>query len=113
MPAEIAPDKLAELKSLGGDTLITKLLEKFLENSARLIADGQAACVTGDATKVDYCVHTLKGSAMSLGLNDMSDVLVNLNVRTKAKNLDGAEADFAKLAAQLEEVRAYKSAQFP
>jgi HPt (histidine-containing phosphotransfer) domain-containing protein len=113
MPAEIAPEKLAELKSLGGDTLITKLLEKFVENSARLIADGQAALTSGDATKVDYCVHTLKGSAMSLGLNEMSELLINLNVRTKARNLEGAAADFTKLAAQLAEVRAYKAAHFP
>ncbi len=113
MAAEISPDKLAELQSLGGAALITKLLDKFLENSARLIADGQAAVAEGDATKVDYCVHTLKGSALSLGLNEMGELLTNLNVRTKAKNLDGAEADFAKLAAQLEEVRAYKAKQFP
>jgi HPt (histidine-containing phosphotransfer) domain-containing protein len=112
MAAEISPDKLAELQSLGGAALITKLLDKFLENSARLIADGQAAVASGDATKVDYCVHTLKGSALSLGLNEMGELLTQLNVRTKAKNLDGAEADFAKLAAQLEEVRAYKAKHF-
>ncbi len=112
MAAEISPDKLAELKSLGGDALIKKLLEKFLENSARLIQEGQAAIASGDATKVDYCVHTLKGSAMSLGFNEMSDILINLNLRTKAKNIENAAVDFEKLAAQLREIAVYKSQHF-
>lgn len=113
MAAEISPEKLSELKSLGGDTLINKLLDKFIENSARLIQEGKEATAAGDATKVDYCVHTLKGSAMSLGLDEMSAVLIDLNSRTKIKNLENAAGDFEKLALQLSEVAAYKSQHFP
>jgi HPt (histidine-containing phosphotransfer) domain-containing protein len=113
MATEISPEKLAELKSLGGDELITKLLAKFTENSAKLIADAQAALAANDAAKVDYCVHTLKGSAMSLGLNSMSAILVDLNVRTKAQNLANAGEDLAKLAKLLDEVKQYKAEKFP
>lgn len=113
MPTEIAADKLAELKALGGDALISKLLGKFLENSGKLLSDALAATAAGDAAKVDYCVHTLKGSALSLGLNDMSNILVDLNVRTKAKNLSGAENDLKKLQQLLAEVKEYKNIHFP
>jgi HPt (histidine-containing phosphotransfer) domain-containing protein len=112
MPAEISPEKLSELKSLGGDALIKKLLEKFLENSARLIQEGREATAANDATKVDYCVHTLKGSAMSLGLDAMSELLIDLNSRTRNKNLENAAADFDKLTLQLAEVAAYKKHHF-
>lgn len=112
MPAEIAPDKLAELRSLGGDELISKLLGKFVENSARLINEAVTAAAAGNADKVDYCVHTLKGSAMSLGLSEMSEILIPLNVRTKAKDLSGAAEDLEKLKQQLRDVEAYKARYF-
>lgn len=113
MATEISPEKLAELKALGGDALITKLLSKFIENSAKLIADAKTALGTNDAQKVDYCVHTLKGSAMSLGLNSMSAILIDLNVRTKSQNLANAGADLDQLEKLLEEVKTYKAAAFP
>ena len=113
MPTEIAADKLAELKALGGDALISKLLGKLMENSGKLLSDALAAVAAGDAAKVDYCVHTLKGSALSLGLNDMSNILVDLNMRTKAKNLTGAEEDLKKLQLLLIEVKDYKAKIFP
>lgn len=113
MATEISPEKLAELKALDGDALITKLLGKFIENSARLLIEARTALSAKDAAKVDYCVHTLKGSAMSLGLNSMSAILVDLNVRTKGQNLDGAGADIDKLEQLLEEVKTYKAAAFP
>jgi HPt (histidine-containing phosphotransfer) domain-containing protein len=98
---------------LGGDALITKLLGKFIENSARLLADARTAIAAKDASKVDYCAHTLKGSAMSLGLNAMSAILVDLNARTKSQNLENALADIDQLEKLLEEVKAYKAASFP
>lgn len=113
MPAEISPDKLAELRSLGGDELISKLLGKFVENSARLINEAVTSAATGNADKVDYCVHTLKGSAMSLGLGEMSAILIPLNVRTKAKDLSGAAEDLEKLKQLLREVETYKARYFP
>lgn len=113
MATEISPEKLSELKTLGGDELITKLLGKFVENSERLLADARTALAAGDANKVDYCVHTLKGSALSLGLTSMSTILVDLNVRTKSRNLDNAGPDLDKLDAMLKEVREYKAAHFP
>ncbi len=113
MASEIAADKLAELKALGGDALISKLLGKFVENSGKLLTDALAATAAGDAAKVDYCVHTLKGSALSLGLTDMSNILVDLNMRTKAKNLAGAEADLKKMQQMLLDVKEYKNMNFP
>lgn len=113
MATEIAAEKLAELKALGGNELIAKLLGKFVENSGKLLAEGLAAAAGGDATKVDYCVHTLKGSALSLGLTDMGNLLVALNVRTKAKDISTAEADLKKLQTMLADVAAYKQQNFP
>lgn len=113
MATEISPEKLTELKALGGDALITKLLGKFIENSAKLIAEAKTALGANDAAKVDYCIHTLKGSAMSLGLGSMSAILIDLNVRTKAQNLTGAGPDLDQLEKLLEEVKTYKAANFP
>ncbi|HMV37145.1 MAG TPA: Hpt domain-containing protein [Turneriella sp.] len=113
MPVSIAPQKLAELRLLGGDALVSQLLAKFLESSSSLIAQAEVALQSGDAAKVDFCVHTLKGSAMSLGLTEMSDLLVALNTRTKARQLEGMAADFTQLAVLLEAVRQYKAQNFP
>ncbi len=113
MSASIAPERLAELRSLGGDELISQLLTKFLESSPPLIEEAKAALQSGDAAKVDFCVHTLKGSAMSLGLTELSDLLIALNVRTKARQLEGVAADLAQLSLLLEAVRHYKAQNFP
>ncbi|MBL8035390.1 MAG: Hpt domain-containing protein [Leptospiraceae bacterium] len=113
MAAEISPEKLAELKSLGGDELIAKLLAKFIENSEKLLRDALAAVAANDAAKAEYCVHTLKGSALSLGLTDMSNILVDLNTRTKAKNLTNADQDLKALQKMLQDVSKYKAEKFP
>ncbi|MFZ5627846.1 MAG: Hpt domain-containing protein [Spirochaetota bacterium] len=113
MSAGIAPQKLSELRMLGGDALVSQLLAKFLESSPVLIAQAETALQTGDAAKVDFCVHTLKGSAMSLGLTEMSDLLAQLNVRTKARQLEGVGLELSRLAAQLDAVREYKAQNFP
>jgi len=113
MATEISAEKLAELKSLGGDALIAKLLLKFVENSEKLLAEARTAVTAGDASKVDYCVHTLKGSSLSLGLTSMSTILVDFNHRTKAKNLEGAAADLDQLDKLLIEAREYKAKNFP
>jgi HPt (histidine-containing phosphotransfer) domain-containing protein len=113
MACEISPEKLAELQGLGGNALVTKLLEKFTENSARLLADAQAALAAGDAAKVDYCIHTLKGSSLSLGFEPMGAILVPLNIETKAKNLTNCADALTRLKGLLDDVVAYKATKFP
>lgn len=113
MSAVIDPDKLAELRMLGGDALVSQLLARFLESSPALLAQAETALQAGDASGVAFCVHTLKGSAMSLGISEMSTVLAELNVRAKAGKLDGVSSDLAHLAELLEAVRQYKTQNFP
>ncbi|MBS0619646.1 MAG: Hpt domain-containing protein [Spirochaetes bacterium] len=113
MALDISAEKITELKTLGGDALVTKLFSKFTENSAKLLADAKTALATADAAKVDYCVHTLKGSAMSLGIGAMSKILIDLNARTKVKNLEGVGPQLDELVGLLEEVRQYQTTNFP
>lgn len=113
MATEISAEKLAELKSLGGDALIAKLLGKYVENSEKLLNEARTALAANDGNKVDYCIHTLKGSALSLGLTSMSTILVDLNVRTKAHNLENVGPDLDKLDKLLIEAREYKEKNFP
>lgn len=109
----IHPEKLAELKSLGGDDLITTLLEKYIENAQMLLNEAESAIGTADAEKIDYCIHTLKGSSLSLGLEALSEILVPLNQRTKAQELEGMADSLKQLRVLLEEVVTYKQQHFP
>ncbi|GAB4433047.1 MAG: hypothetical protein OHK0011_15990 [Turneriella sp.] len=63
MSGGIAPEKLNELRALGGNALVGQLLAKFIESSPPLIAEAEAALQAGDAPRLDFCVHTLQGRA--------------------------------------------------
>ena len=75
MTHEIAPRKLAELRSRGSDALVEELLCKFIGSSTGLLAQAKSALTSGNATQVDFCVHTLKGGALSIGLTEMVNLL--------------------------------------
>ena len=112
MAIEISSEKFNELKNLGGISLVEKLLDKFLQTTPRLVADAKAALQSGDHAKIDYCVHTMKGSSLSLGISTMSDLLVDMNLRTKKNDTTNLAEDLAKLDDLLKELSEYRNRGF-
>ncbi len=110
MAIRISEEKYKELIELsGGDTgLLCELVDKFLEHTPVLLKEAREALASGDGDKVDFCVHTMKGSSLSIGFIPLSDFLVDLNRRSKARDLSGFAEAFDKIEQYLSEIREYR-----
>jgi len=51
----------------GTESLLTKLIDVFLDNSPKLIAEAAAALETKNARALSHAAHTLKGSCSNFG----------------------------------------------
>lgn len=107
MPAEIDKEKYDELKELGGGSsdLLLELVDKYLENTPGLLADAKKALAEGDMKKLDYCVHTMKGSSLSLGLKPVSEKLVAMNQKTKAEDTADLEEELNSIDQDIEDIK--------
>lgn len=105
----IKNDKKNELIELSGGTtdLLIELLTKYIENTPELLEKAREGLRNNDADIVDYAVHTMKGSSLSLGLEPLGEFLIELNQRTKQKKIDGMEKDFDQIDLYLEDVKKY------
>ncbi len=111
MEVKISPEKYDELRDLSGgnNELIQDLLAKFLDNSPRLIEEAQSGFDANDPKKIEYAIHTLKGSALSLGLTPMAEFLVELNKKTKANDFSTLPDALPKLRDFMEGVKKYSA----
>ena len=110
MKLQIEQDKYDELVDLGGGTqaLLAELLDKYLENSPKLITDAKKALQENNAKQVDYCIHTLKGSTLCLGLQPLGKALVEVNVQTKLGDISGVDSVLAETDDFLSQIREYR-----
>jgi len=91
-------DRLRTLESAGSPGLVEKLLDSFLEDTPRQLADLLHAAQAGDAARLTKLAHKLKGSVANLGASGMVRVCTELE--TRGRNGDTGVAP--KLVADLE-----------
>lgn len=110
MAIRISEEKYNELLELsdGNTDLLCELIDKFLEHTPELLQEARKALEAGDAAKVDYYVHTMKGSALSIGFVPLSEFLVNLNRRSKVNDLAGFAEAFDQIEQALTEISEYR-----
>ncbi len=87
-------DRAAALARVSGDAdLLRELAGVFREESPRLMAEIREALGRGDARKVEYAAHTLKGSASFFGARDVVEAAFALERMGRAGQLaDGPGA---------------------
>jgi len=105
---KINEKKLNELKDLSDGTteLMKDLLVKFYENSIKLLDTADESAKVEDYKKVEYVVHTLKGSALSLGLEPMGEFVTSFNATLKEGIYDNVAGNLAKLRENVIESKA-------
>lgn len=105
----IIEEKKNELMELSGGTtdLLIELLNKYIENTPELIKKAREGLKNNDPDIVDYAVHTMKGSSLSLGLEPLGSFLVELNKRTKQKDIASMETDLDQIENYLKDVEKY------
>ncbi|WP_159397916.1 response regulator [Sorangium cellulosum] len=96
-------DRTRALERTGGDAdLLRELVEVFLEECPRWMAEIDEAVTAGDARKLQRAAHTLKGAVDSFGARSAFEAAFTLEKMARANQLGSlAEAQFA-LRAQID-----------
>jgi signal transduction histidine kinase/CheY-like chemotaxis protein/HPt (histidine-containing phosphotransfer) domain-containing protein/HAMP domain-containing protein len=93
-----ALEGLRTLESAGAPGLVEKLLDSFLEDTPRQLADLRHAAQLGDALRLTWLAHKLKGSVGNLGVSGMVRVCTELETRVR----NGDTGTALQLVADLE-----------
>ena len=94
------------LNRLGVDLeLVTELIELFLEESPKLLADVQLAVQRRDAKAIERTAHRLKGSAGNFGMNATVATALRLEVLGRTGDLADADATCQSLSEELRQLQ--------
>jgi HPt (histidine-containing phosphotransfer) domain-containing protein len=98
MSADPMTQRLAMLRRIGGDTLISELIDLMLESTPPKLETMRTALSVGDIEQVGRLAHGLTSSAGNLGLADVQQAALDVE-----KCADGGGADLAELLDRLEQ----------
>lgn len=106
----IIEEKLQELRELSGgnNDLLIDLLGKYITNADKYLTQAKEAMKSGDHDKVQFAIHTLKGSSLSLGLKELGEKLTDMNHRARNEDFIGFEAEIEAVEKMAKEVAVYK-----
>ena len=94
------------LNRLGDDLdLVTELIELFLEESPKLLADVQSAVQRRDAKAIERTAHRLKGSAGNFGMNEAVATALRLELLGRKGELTDADATYQSLHDELQQLQ--------
>ena len=114
MTSEVAidPAALQRLRDLGGDALLSKMIDLFLENTPKRIQAALDGERTGNWHEVERAAHSLKSSAANLGLtglqtlaHDIEDLCGMQKAEAVVPRLREIEVLFPAIRARLLEER--------
>jgi signal transduction histidine kinase/CheY-like chemotaxis protein/HPt (histidine-containing phosphotransfer) domain-containing protein len=98
--------------TVGGDAAVLKeLIDSFLEDAPRLLADLRRSLDAGDAAGVRLAAHSLKSNGAEFGAQAFSDTCKQLETLAKADRLDDLGELPAQAEAEYERVKAALAAE--
>jgi HPt (histidine-containing phosphotransfer) domain-containing protein len=90
-----------ELKQMSGADFIDELVDTFLEDAPRLIAEMKAALQSGDADSFRRAAHSLKSNSATFGATGLSALAKEQEMLAKEKRLDEAAGLLPRVEASL------------
>jgi HPt (histidine-containing phosphotransfer) domain-containing protein len=100
-----AMERLWEL--VGGDeTFLAELMDTFLEDAPRLLADMHQAVERKDAAGLCLAAHSLKSNSTDFGATALAGLARELETMGKTGALDEAAETIARAEAEYEQVKA-------
>ncbi len=106
-PAAIDPTTLASFREMddGEGRILDQLIAAFLDNTPKVLAEGQRALAQQAALQVARCAHSLKGSCSNFGAAGMRDACQRLEKQANTGNLSGAPEMLSDIQSEFERVR--------
>ncbi|MBE7411242.1 MAG: Hpt domain-containing protein [Leptospiraceae bacterium] len=105
----IDSNKANEYRELKGGTneLLIRLLEKYISTAEDYISKAKISFSEKDHKTLYHIIHNLKGSSLTMGLLQMSEILVELETQIKQNNFENFESMLQELQEKLIFVREY------
>jgi signal transduction histidine kinase/CheY-like chemotaxis protein len=105
--ASLDPDGLKRLRHTVGEdpTVLAELIDTFLADAPRLLADLRRSLERGDAAGVRLAAHSLKSNGAAFGAQAFSDLCKEMEAVGKAGALDGADHLLTQAEAEYERVK--------
>jgi signal transduction histidine kinase/CheY-like chemotaxis protein/PAS domain-containing protein len=106
--ADLDPAALGNLLSIvGGEfDFLVELIDSFLEDAPKLLAELDQFVAAGDASGVRRVAHSLKSNGADFGATTFSGLCKELELQARAGALEGADAQAAQIAAEYDKVEA-------
>ncbi|HEX2066976.1 MAG TPA: Hpt domain-containing protein [Candidatus Thermoplasmatota archaeon] len=96
----------ALLDDLGGDAEVVKeLVQSYLEEAPRLLAEARVALAAGDAAALQRAAHTLKSTSATFGALELAESSQAIEQAARAGEVPAAAA-LAALEAQFQAAKA-------
>jgi HPt (histidine-containing phosphotransfer) domain-containing protein len=107
-PASLNPEGLARLRRTVGEdpSVLAELIDTFLADAPRLLADLRQALDRGDTAGVRLAAHSLKSNGAAFGAQAFADLCKEMEAVGKAGVLDGADQLLTQIEAEYERVNA-------
>ncbi len=102
-PAVIA--SFREMEVEGGESILAKLIEVFIENTPRVIEEARAGLARKLSPRLERAAHTLKGSCSNFGAERMRVACERLEKVARQGELEGAPELIAQVEKEFEYVR--------
>ncbi|HEX6799737.1 MAG TPA: response regulator [Ktedonobacterales bacterium] len=100
----VALERLRE--TVGGDAaVLAELIDSFLEDAPRLLADLRRSLDAGDASGVRLAAHSLKSNGAEFGAQAFAETCKQLETQAKAGRLDGASGLLEQAEGEYERVK--------
>lgn len=100
-----ALDGFRQFDTDDGPSLLTQLIEVFLENTPLLLRDLRTALAKGSAPDLQRVAHTLKGSCSNFGAHRLRAACMRLEQLAETGSVDGAEILLHEIERTFEGVR--------
>jgi CheY-like chemotaxis protein len=97
---------LGELRALRGRRdILRELLVAFREKTPSLLQDLRRAAEEGDAERLHFVAHTVRGSCLTIGAAEMIELLVEVEQLGRAGSTSGAAELLSRLESAFSRVR--------
>ena len=103
----IDPDIVGQLRDIGGQELVDSIYAEFVTEATQLVGESLTAFDAGDFATVKSHLHTLKGSAGTIGVARLAEIAREAEARLKVQDtsqlgheLQALERAFAEFLAQ-------------
>jgi HPt (histidine-containing phosphotransfer) domain-containing protein len=99
---------------VGGDPeFLAEMIDTFLDDGPKLVAEMQTTAVTGDAATLRRAAHTLKSNSRTFGASALADFCQEIEERAATGKLDELAPLVARVVANYADVAAALRAERP